>query len=388
MIIAPQGRTMLGEARAQNLAFALWRRPLKNEFEAMISCGGLNKKPVFSDAAEQEAQPYFAMTPFVALDGNICTAIAADILIKGEQIRFFDGNVYRDKPTTKIQRVLANAKALAPVQAGSIPTSPVQTGRDNYEALVQKAIDKINSGACQKIVLSRVEAHDLPDDYDLLDYVEKLAQAYPSAFVALVSSEETGTWLVATPEVLLSVNDETIETMALAGTQWPDPQTDIDALTWPQKIIEEQALVADYVREAFKKCGVENLHETAAHTVRAADLYHLRSEFSASMKDLKSGMVEKMLDVLHPTPAVSGVPRPEAMQFLNEHEGYDRSFYTGYLGPVNFDGRTDLYVNLRSAQLSDRQIFLHIGGGIVAGSEPATEWEETVQKTATISKVL
>jgi isochorismate synthase len=82
------------------------------------------------------------------------------------------------------------------------------------------------------------------------------------------------------------------------------------------------------------------------------------------------------------------MPKAAARAHILRKEGDTRSFYTGYLGPVGLNGKTSLFVNLRSARYARDTLYLHVGGGIVAGSDPAQEWQETVEKTRTIAKAL
>ncbi len=87
-----------------------------------------------------------------------------------------------------------------------------------------------------------------------------------------------------------------------------------------------------------------------------------------------------MLRALHPTPAVVGLPKEEALQWIGEHEDFDRRYYTGFFG-IKEDEQATFYVNLRSLEANDKRIRLYAGGGIVAGSRPQDEWREVRQKT-------
>ena len=382
-------RRLLASAADRRMPFAVWRMPDGETFEAAISVRPAARHAVFGRST---SQAFFAMARFEMPDGNVPEAISADILVRGNQVMFHDGSAYVGAPVNAMQAGLVNKDAGSVVRTMEQSSGyPVQTGRRAYEALVARTVAAIRQGPCRKIVLSRVEAQGLPDGHDLLGSVEALASAYPSAFVALVSSVETGTWLVATPETLMSVSAGGIHTMALAGTQWPQGDPDLAELTWPDKIIEEQGLVADYIRDTFAQCGIEGVTETAPRTVRAANLCHLRSDFTARVSNDAGhhpAALALLLNRLHPTSAVCGMPKPAAKAFLAKNEGYDRRYYTGYLGPVGIDGRTDLFVNLRSAEVIGSTLFLHVGGGIVIGSDPALEWEETVQKTRTIGQIV
>ncbi len=91
---------------------------------------------------------------------------------------------------------------------------------------------------------------------------------------------------------------------------------------------------------------------------------------------------------MHPTSAVCGMPRQAAIDFLAAEEGYDRGHYCGFLGPVGIGGRSTLYVNLRSAQFIGNDLWLYVGAGVTGESDPAAEWQETVEKTKTLGALV
>jgi len=378
----PQRRAV-ALAAAEGHAFALWRMPRAAGFTLAVSDAAPAEGPVFA----ADPVPAFAMAPFAAPDGSRAILMPADVLLTPDAMLFREGTALMDAPSTAFHRAVAAGRAPAPFRAppDDLP-APVATARPDYEALVTRALEKIRTGRVDKIVLSRIEPRDLEPGHDLLALAEALSHAHPHAFVTLASSAATGTWIAATPEVLLTASPEGLSTMALAGTQWPGPGVDIAKLTWPAKIVEEQEVVSRFIRAAFAAAGIADVTETPAATVRAANLCHLRSDFSAPAAAPEA--MAALLAHLHPTSAVCGLPKPEAREFILAEEGAARGFYTGYLGPVAIGGVTALHVNLRSARVAGERIFLHVGGGIVEGSDPALEWEETVQKTKTIGAVL
>ena len=146
--------------------------------------------------------------------------------------------------------------------------------------------------------------------------------------------------------------------------------------------------VAAYIRRSLDAAGLKAFDEKGPRTVAAANLVHLRSDFFVELASGDKALLGDLLDRLNPTSAVLGMPKQPALDFLTAHEGYDRDYYTGFLGPVGFDGGTDLYVNLRTSQIIGDTAYLYVGGGIVAQSQPDVEWEETVQKTKTVGTIL
>jgi isochorismate synthase len=158
---------------------------------------------------------------------------------------------------------------------------------------------------------------------------------------------------------------------------------------WGDKEIVEQELVSRYVRTFFEDAGYPNFVEQGPQTVTAGKVFHLQSSFSIDLPEAERlHLANQVLSELHPTSAVCGMPRREALSFIVEQEGYDRSFYSGFLGPVFVDEGSTLFVNLRCMQLFPTSATLYVGGGITADSDPEAEWHETVVKSQTILAVL
>ena len=213
---------------------------------------------------------------------------------------------------------------------------------------------------------------------------------YVNALISFVSIPETGSWLGASPELLVSVEGKkTFRTTALAGTQLYTEGTNLKTVAWTQKDIEEQALVERYIISCFKKIRLREYEEHGPRTVIAGNVMHLKSDFTVDMQATNFPQLGSvMLQLLHPTSAVCGVPLDTALEFLHKHEGYNRQFYAGYLGPVNFNNDINIFVNLRCLQLVQDKAILYAGAGITQDSIPEKEWEETELKLNTLLKVI
>jgi isochorismate synthase len=271
------------------------------------------------------------------------------------------------------------------------PSKNVSEARDvSFEDLVNDCVKEIDKGRFEKVVPSRRRRIDLSSDFDVVAAFQKLCDAYPNALVSFVSSPETGSWLGATPEVLVSVEDKTtFRTVALAGTKPYHEGINLKSVAWTQKEIEEQALVERYIISCFKKIRVREYEEHGPKTVVAGNLMHLKSDFMVDMKAINFPQLGSvMLQLLHPTSAVCGMPLETAQKFLEENEGYDREYYSGYLGPVNVGTNINLFVNLRCMQLSDGAGWLYAGAGVTADSVPEQELAETNIKLSTLLSVI
>jgi isochorismate synthase len=175
----------------------------------------------------------------------------------------------------------------------------------------------------------------------------------------------------------------------LAGTKALNHDINLKSVAWTQKEIEEQALVERYIISCFKKIRLREYDEYGPKTTVAGNLLHLKSDFTVDMKATNFPQLGSvMLSLLHPTSAVCGMPLEPARAFLKHHEGYDREFYAGYLGPVNIHNDTHIFVNLRCMQLVNGFALFYAGAGVTADSIPENEWEETEIKLNTLSAII
>lgn len=264
--------------------------------------------------------------------------------------------------------------------------------RKQHLHLVEKAIEAINEKVFQKVVLSRKMKVAFSDVLQISCIFQNLCALYPSAFVSVVYVPNCNIWIGASPEILVSVDKNNIfRTMALAGTQKYPEGANLSEITWTQKEIEEQALVSRYIINAFKKIRLREFEEYGPRTIRAGNLAHLRTDFWVNLNEVHyPHLWQVMLGLLHPTSAVCGMPKEESLAFIRNFEGYDREFYSGFLGQVNIEQETHIFVNLRCMQIlpSLQEAYVYAGGGITANSNPEKEWNETALKMETILKAI
>ncbi|WP_339922480.1 chorismate-binding protein [uncultured Cyclobacterium sp.] len=263
------------------------------------------------------------------------------------------------------------------------------TTRSNFIETVKKAIEAINSGELFKVVPAKVKSIALPNNFDLASVFLNLCKAYPNAFINCFYSEKTGLWIGASPETLIKTKGDKFFTMALAGTQKAKGENPLKNAAWTQKEIEEQALVSRYIVDCFKKIRLREYSEIGPKTTVAGDLLHLKSEFLVDMKSTNFPQLGSvMLELLHPTSAICGMPKEKAMKFLQSEERFDRSYFAGFVGPVNMNEETSLFVNLRCAKLDNKETLLFAGAGITEDSVPEKEWEETELKCNIIGQFI
>lgn len=383
-------------AHELGFAVALWQLPRKKDKQLIIN---FSAEIVKTKIVLEDLPAGFAISPFLNIEGNDSLFIEADLYFRFNAV----GEVLTEKSGTGISTakreqwekhcgtVAQTVKKSINIYPKSIATLP----DDTYFQSVQEAVAAIEAGQIKKVVLSRTKEVELPTDFVLTEVFERLCEKYPTAFVSLVYLPQLDqVWLGATPETLVSVDKEGVfRTVSLAGTQsaynaegQPIPPKQAP---WTQKEIEEQALVSRYIISCFKKIRVREFTEEGPKTVVAGNLMHLRSDYAVDTKEInfpELGTV--MLELLHPTSAVCGMPKLAALQFIQDHESYDREFYSGFLGPANVENETHLFVNLRCMKIQNGVAILYAGGGITEDSIPEKEWQETELKCQTMLAVL
>jgi len=257
----------------------------------------------------------------------------------------------------------------------------------NFQNLVEKALEEIEKGTFEKVVLSRNELVSV-SNFDLELVFNQLLINYQTAFKYCFYHPKVGFWMGATPEQLLKVEKNIIKTVALAGTQLA---TDFQNIEWKDKEINEQQIVTNYIVEGLKKY-TNKISKSEPYTFQAVIIVHIKTDIEAEFDNPSD--LEKILNELHPTPAVCGFPNDMAKQFILNNEGYEREFYAGFLGEWNKDfltyknGNSDLFVNLRCMKISNKKAKLFIGCGINKGSIAEKEFIETVNKSHIMKKVL
>lgn len=269
----------------------------------------------------------------------------------------------------------------------------VSGDKEIYTKKISKVVDNIKHSELSKVVISRRKTAGKLKGNDFKRAFDNLCLSYPTAFVSIsYVSDINQIWIGASPEILVSEDKNGVfRTVALAGTQSSTDHNGneiapIDAL-WSHKEIEEQALVGRYIVNCLKKVRVREYDELGPKTVKAGNLLHLLSTYSIDSKAINfHNLSSVMLELLHPTSAVCGMPKYLAQEQINNIEDYPREFYSGFLGPVNINAVSSLYVNLRTLKIQNNEVYTYAGGGITEDSNPEKEWLETELKMQTILK--
>jgi isochorismate synthase len=369
----------------EGLAVAMWRLPQSDEMHFILSSKSI---PYSITGDEVEALPAgFVFAPYdKRKPGHF---IPAEFMFR------FTAGILKDPQSPAETRGYDWFHQVRPVATtrkirGADRVSLGCADKDRFVSNVERCLKEIEAGHVEKIVPSRMRALPIDESFDPLLAFQRLKDSFPNAMVSLVYLPSVGCWIGASPELLVSVDAENVfHTVALAGTQPYREGMNLKTVAWTQKEIEEQALVERYIISCFKKIRLREYDEHGPKTVVAGSLLHLRSDFSVNLKDTHfPQLATTMLRLLHPTSAVCGMPHEAARELLEGIEGYDRSFYSGFLGPVNVDNATSLYVNLRCMEITRENILLYAGAGVTSDSDPQLEWEETEVKLDSLTKIL
>ncbi|MBM3400525.1 MAG: hypothetical protein FJY15_08195 [Bacteroidetes bacterium] len=320
--------------------FAIWREPgsspvgIRGEFKC--SC-----------ISESQMQDGFVFRPW---NGNL-----RHFYLQGEYIS--DIALLRSLTTT----------------AESYQTIDVSVmNRAEWGAYIGHIQHEISLGQVRKVVAARQSLCETR--FSLFDAFLAACERYPDAYVSIVCHAQFGTWLGATPEILIQPEGADWKTVSMAGTL-VNEQSD-----WTGKEKEENTATQQFLRQILAKMGAHIIETGPADAVRAGTLRHLVKQYRFSLQEKD---IPHLIAELHPTPAVGGLPRDKALSIIANHEKQSRNLFSGYVGFYRAD-RPHLWVNLRCCEWRGQVAVLHAGAGINAQSDAGLEWEETAAKMQTI----
>jgi isochorismate synthase len=365
--------TCLSHSIREKDGFAVFRLPGSGRI-TLIS--GKTETISLADHKLEDSPEGFILAPF---DNN-----GKAHFISAERLISFDasGEIISERGCENLLHS-GEAEPVADLPAAvNLPAGP------DYMQLVRNAVQEIKENRLKKVVLARTR--NISTDVKPARLFLNLCKFFPNSFLSLVWHPDYGVWAGASPEILVSLNSNKIfRTVALAGTQkLQDGQTEADAV-WRQKEIEEQALVSRYIINCFKSIRLREYEEEGPKTARSGSLVHLKTIYSVDTIDVNAPyLLSTMINLLHPTSAVGGMPREEAIRFIRENEKLDRSLFSGFTGPVNIENSTDIFVNIRCARLFKEGAQLYAGAGITEESVAENEFIETEIKMDTIGNFL
>jgi len=349
----------------KNTPFVSYRLPDEAEVITQIQ---YKSQPVEIDFSTFDySQSGFILSPFSVSENSKSWFLKPDIVMKNNHI---PENLFKD--------ITENSVFFTKNQENQ---NLQTTSEEDFCNYVNAAIRILKPENFRKVVLSKVRKQEGPADFNAAAFFHTLCKKYPHAMVYLLQMPGAGCWMGATPEPLIRLNGTQAHTISLAGTQIATDKA-VEAYTWSQKEIEEQGIVTDFIEKSLRESGFTNIIKKGPTNHQAANLIHLKTEFRFDIAH--ENRTGEIIKTLHPTPSVGGLPKAEAHDFIATYEKHDRTYYTGFLGPVNVGAQTNIFVNLRCLQLFGNEFVLYSGAGITASSVAQNEWIETDNKMLTM----
>jgi len=267
-------------------------------------------------------------------------------------------------------------------EGGARASFVTRSDRRAWQLLVDRALAAIESSSLSKVVLARRISAQSARPFDCARVLARLRQSVPACTIFSLRAPGGATFLGATPETLCRVRGRLLETEAIAGSA-PGPGK--PPLVPSDKEAREHRAVVDGIEQALRPLCAELQIDASPGAIGLPHLRHLRTAVRGRLRGEVA--LSEIVSALHPTPAVGGVPRDRALQFLAEHEDLDRGWYAGPIGWVG-DGAAELAVAIRSALFRGGQADLFVGAGVVAGSTAEGEWLETEAKSFTLLEAI
>lgn len=270
--------------------------------------------------------------------------------------------------------VLSNTKPSPPQKDGSIHIQKHSSTQTDWEQKIEKAYEAFACGRLNKIVIARQTQVNIP--LHPLDVLRTVREQQSASFDFAFSPFGSDCFLGCSPELLLSIHDQTIQTEALAGTR--PREVSPDELLHSDKDQREHRFVLNHIIDRLAPMCTST-HRSAKPIISAHNLViHLKTAIEGTIKE--GVTTHDLITALHPTPAVCGFPQQESMNLIEEWEGFDRGWYAGPVGWISKD-EAELAVGIRTALFQDNHCLVWAGAGIVEGSQAEQEWLEIEAKS-------
>jgi menaquinone-specific isochorismate synthase len=303
-------------------------------------------------------------------------------------IRHGEGSKKIEAIIEELNKLRWNGKPLADVPV-NLMSRRDQPDYEAWKRNIHEIVSEIQAKTCQKVVLARKTSFNFKDVLNPWLIMQQLKNVTPNSYHFCYQFEEKHVFLGASPERLFVRQKNGLQTEALAGTR-PRGKNDSDdnrlkgELKSSGKDQHEHKLVVDMIQDALKPLAV-GLKVFPQEILSFGNGHHLRTKIQALLKDDTKD--EDIIAAIHPTPAVGGVPKADAIGIIRDLEGFNRGWYAGPIGYVG-EEQTEFVVAIRSALILEHQLIVYAGAGIVAGSTPKGEWEEIEHKIGNFSRVV
>jgi menaquinone-specific isochorismate synthase len=273
----------------------------------------------------------------------------------------------------------------------SAPNEPVrfESGTITPEQFTQNvvtALDLIKANSVEKVVLARDLKAEVPTSFNINPVISSLSKKFSSCFTYSVAG-----LFGSSPELLVQVSHSQVSARVLAGTAGRGTDPGVDqaiglALHDSAKNRAEHKFAVDSLVSALDELCVEIDADNEPFSLSLPNLWHLASDVHAVLKSDSSSL--QVVNALHPSAAVAGTPKDKALEIIQQIETFDRGRYAGPVGWLGADGDGVWAIALRGAQLEQNTLTAFAGCGIVAGSDPEAELQETNLKFKPITEAL
>ena len=262
--------------------------------------------------------------------------------------------------------------------------SKIETKDDfaEWKSNVTKALEIINNGSTEKVVLSRYVYYEIKNTVNITPLLKGLQDSYPECHT-FAFRKKGSTFFGASPERLASISEGVVTADALAGSVARGKTADEDvslaqSLLNSKKNVNEQKAVVNFIADSLKDFTEDLQFPIKPSIKKLPNIQHLWTPIKAKLK--KDRTVFELLKEIHPTPAICGVPWSKALSFIHDTESHNRGLYAGVIGWFNFNNEAEFIVGLRSGLIKDNKLYAFAGCGIVKGSDPDAEYHESELK--------
>lgn len=254
--------------------------------------------------------------------------------------------------------------------------------KSNWNKLIDEARDLLKNNLLEKLVLSRQKIFSVSNHPDWNFIFNKLEKKFPECYLFLNKSKNSYFFGVS-PEKFISINNGKIDVEAVAGSaprskQQPEDMNYENGLLVSTKNLKEHKYVSEFIINVLNEYAIKITSSNKPEIKKLDNIQHLITKVSAELK--AKDKLFQLIEALYPTPAVCGVPKDDAIEYIRQLENYDRGLYSGLIGWLDFNGNCDFSVTIRSALAKSNEITAYAGAGIVEDSHPDEEFIETQLK--------
>ena len=263
--------------------------------------------------------------------------------------------------------------------------------KSKYHETLFSILEKIKPDHLEKVVLSRSHHVKVGKDFSVISAMQLLRNTYSKCTSFFLALPQKGIFFGSTPERLVKLKNQHLQTEALAGTiargnNMEEDRMFRESLFESMKERKEHNLVKEQIIRKLEPFASSINVSDYPKILKLKNVQHLQTPINVELKSSIS--ILDILQILHPTAAVAGTPTEKAMDIIKKMEPHDRGWYSGPIGWINSNGDGEFYVSLRSALVKNEEAHVFAGGGIVSESHPDKEWEETELKLRPIISAL